>query len=60
MATQETPSIVHRAHLTKKDFDRVFGDHSRSSCSAACSALPKKVGEILGDRLEGEERKSQI
>ena len=68
MATQETPSIVHRAHLTKKDFDkfgftdrcRRFGDHSRFSCSAACRALPKKVGETLGDRLEGEKRKSQI
>ena len=69
MATQETPSIVHRAHLTKKDFDK-FGFTDRCpGCSAiirglrvhpACRALPKKVGETLGDRLEGEERRSQI
>ena len=36
---------------------RVFGDHSRSSCSAACRALPKKVGETLVERVEERNRK---
>ena len=43
-----------------RSVSRVFGDHSQSSYSAACRELPKKVGEKLADRLEGEERKSQI
>ena len=39
MATQETPSIVHRAHLTKKDFDK-FGFTDRCpGCSAIIRGL---------------------
>ena len=39
MATQETPSIVHRAHLTKKNFDKFcFTDRCRG-CSAIIRGL---------------------
>ena len=39
IATQETPSIVHRAHLTKKDFDKFGFTDWCPGCSAIIRGL---------------------
>ena len=39
MATQETPNIVHRAHLMKKDFDKFGFTDLCPGCSAIIRGL---------------------